>query len=37
MNKDTDRALELWRQALKEDAGNKIIARKIKLKKYIKQ
>ena len=37
MNKDTERALELWRQAQQEDAGNKILARKIKLKKYIKQ
>lgn len=37
MNKDTERALELWRQAQQSDAGNKILARKIKLKKYIKQ
>ena len=37
LNKDTERALELWRQALQNDAGNKILARKIKLKKYIKQ
>ena len=37
MNKDIERALELWRQAQQEDAGNKILARKIKLKKYIKQ
>ena len=37
MNKDTERALELWRQAQQEDAGNKILARKIKRKKYIKQ
>jgi tetratricopeptide (TPR) repeat protein len=37
MNKDPERALELWRQAQQSDAGNKILARKIKLKKYIKQ
>lgn len=37
LNKDPERALELWRQALQSDAGNKILARKIKLKKYIKQ
>lgn len=37
MNKETERALELWRQAQQEDASNKILARKIKLKKYIKQ
>ena len=37
MNKDTDRALELWRQAQQDDAGNKILAKKIKLKKYIRQ
>lgn len=37
MNKDTERALELWRQAQQNDAGNKILAKKIKLKKYIKQ
>ena len=37
MNHDTERALELWRKAQQDDAGNKILARKIKLKKYIKQ
>lgn len=37
MNKDTERALELWRQAQRSDTSNKILARKIKLKKYIKQ
>ena len=37
MNKDPERALELWRQAQQSDSGNKILARKIKLKKYIKQ
>ena len=37
MNKDTERALELWQKAQREDSGNKILARKIKLKKYIKQ
>ena len=37
MNKDTGRALELWRQAQQDDAGNKILAKKIKLKKYIRQ
>ena len=37
MNKEPERALELWRQAQQADSGNKILARKIKLKKYIKQ
>ena len=37
MNKEPERALELWRQAQQDDSGNKILARKIKLKKYIKQ
>ena len=37
MNKDTGRALELWRQAQQDDAGNKILAKKIRLKKYIRQ
>ena len=37
MNKDPERALELWRQAQQNDATNKLLARKIKLKKYIKQ
>ena len=37
MNKDQERALQLWRQAQQKGADNKILARKIKLKKYIKQ
>ena len=37
MNHDTERALQLWREAQQDEAGNKILARKIKLKKYIKQ
>ncbi len=34
---DTQGALELWQKALDEDPSNKILARKIKRKKYIKQ
>lgn len=37
MNKDLERALELWQQALLLDKDNKILARKIKQKKYIRQ
>ena len=36
-NHDTDRALALWRQALEKDPNNKILIRKIKLKKYIRK
>jgi tetratricopeptide (TPR) repeat protein len=36
-NNEPDRAMELWQQALTSDPSNKILARKIKLKKYIKQ
>ena len=34
---DTEGAISLWQKALKDDPTNKIIARKIKRKKYIKQ
>ena len=34
---DVEGALNLWQQALKEDPGNKVLIRKIKRKKYIKQ
>ena len=34
---DTEEALRLWQQALAGDPTNKILARKIKRKKYIKQ
>ena len=36
-NDDPDRAIELWRQALEKDPNNKILIRKIKLKKYIRK
>ena len=36
-NKDTDRAVELWQQALAKDPTNKWLIRKIKQKKYIKK
>ena len=36
-NKDIDRALELWQQALEKDPENKLLIRKIKQKKYIKK
>jgi len=36
-NHDTDRAMALWRQALEKDPNNKILIRKIKLKKYIRK
>jgi tetratricopeptide (TPR) repeat protein len=36
-NNEPERAMELWQQALTSDPSNKILARKIKLKKYIKQ
>ena len=34
---DTEGAVKMWRQALEEEPENKILARKIKRKKYIKQ
>lgn len=34
---DTEGALDLWQKALIDDPSNKILARKIKRKKYIKQ
>jgi tetratricopeptide (TPR) repeat protein len=34
---DIEGAVNLWQQALAQDPGNKLIARKIKRKKYIKQ
>ena len=34
---DMEGALDLWQKALKEDPGNKVLIRKIKRKKYIKQ
>ena len=36
-NKDIDRAVELWQQALAKDPKNKLLIRKIKQKKYIKK
>ena len=36
-NKDANRAIELWQQALDGDPTNKLIIRKIKQKKYIKK
>lgn len=39
MNGDTDKALEYWREALKQlgDEDNKVLIRKIKLKKYVEK
>ena len=37
MTGDTEGALDLWQKALDDDPTNKILARKIKRKKYIKQ
>ena len=37
LNDEPERAMELWQQALMSSPANKILARKIKLKKYIKQ
>ena len=34
---ETDEALRLWQQALMLDPQNKLLARKVKRKKYIKQ
>ena len=36
-NREPERALELWQQALDEDPKNKILIRKIKRKKYIEK
>lgn len=37
MNRDVDRALALWQDALKKAPGNKTLKKKIKLKKYLKE
>ncbi len=37
MNGDTERAVELWQQAAKKDPANKMLGRKIRKRKYIKQ
>ena len=37
LNKETDRALALWEDALRLAPDNKVLIRKIKLKKYIKE
>ena len=36
MSGDTERAVQLWQEAAKKDPGNKLLARKIRKKKYIK-
>jgi predicted negative regulator of RcsB-dependent stress response len=36
-NQDMKRALELWKEALEKSPERKILSRKIKLKKYIKE
>ena len=36
-NKDVDRAIELWQQALAKDPKNKILIRKIKQRKYLRK
>jgi len=37
MNGDTEKALQYWQEALKKSPDNRLLARKIKRKKYIKQ
>lgn len=37
MNGDMDRALQLWNEALQEEPGKKLLLKKIKKKKYIKE
>ena len=37
LNKEPERAVELWQQALKKDPQNKLLARKIRQRKYIKK
>lgn len=37
MNGDTGQALSFWQQAYEKEPGNKLLARKIKRKKYIRQ
>ena len=34
-NKEPERAVELWKQALTKDPGNKVLIRKIKQRKYL--
>jgi predicted negative regulator of RcsB-dependent stress response len=34
---DAEGALNLWQEALEQDPNNKVLIRKIKRKKYIKQ
>ena len=36
-NRESERAVELWQQALKKDPNNKVLIRKIKNKKYLKK
>ena len=36
-NKDVDRAIELWQQALAKDPKNKLLIRKIKQRKYLRK
>mgnify|MGYP002521239980 CR=1 FL=1 len=36
-NKEPERAVELWKQALTNDPGNKVLIRKIKQRKYLKK
>ena len=36
-NKEPERAVELWKQALTKDPGNKVLIRKIKQRKYLKK
>lgn len=37
MNGDMDRAMQLWNEALQEEPGKKLLLKKIKKKKYIKE
>ena len=37
LNHEPERAVELWQQALKKDPQNKLLARKIRQRKYIKK
>lgn len=37
MNGETDKAVDFWQKALKDDSDNRVLIRKIKLRKYIKE
>ena len=37
MNQNIDQAMKLWQQALEQSPQNKVLIRKIKLKKYVRK